>query len=202
MIPVITQEHPGKVQLLQWGLIPHWVKDADQADKVRRGTYNARAESLEKKPSFRKPAENQRCIVIATGFYEWQHVGGQKIPWLIHHREQDLFGMAGIFDKWTDERQNELIDTFSVITTRANPLMEKIHNTKKRMPVILDGPGQESRWLSDEPLVTSRKKLLQPINQKELKAYTVSNKISRSGTNPNDPSVVEQADYPTNGALF
>lgn len=202
LIPVITQEDPGKVQLLQWGLIPHWAKDEAQAEKISRGTYNARAESLNDKPSFKKPVENQRCLVIACAFYEWQHAGRQKIPWLIHHREQEVFGIAGIFDRWRNVQSDVLETTFSVITTRANPLMEKIHNSKKRMPVILGRQGQEDRWLRNEIPGTSREKLLQPISQQELNAYTISKKISHTGADPNDPSVVEQADYHENRTLF
>src|SRR6056297_1453985 len=87
MLPVITSDNPGVVQLMQWGLIPGWTRDQDQAEKIRRGTYNARAETLHEKPSFRDSFNKRHCIIPACGFFEWQHLGERKIPWHIHDRE-------------------------------------------------------------------------------------------------------------------
>jgi len=201
LIPVITQQDPEYVQLFTWGLIPHWARNERQAETIRKGTYNARAESLEDKPSFREPVARQRCLVITSGFYEWQDVSGQKIPWFIHHRDQQLMTMAGIFDTWQATTGKKTIATFSVVTTRANPLMEKIHNTKKRMPVILDQKSGND-WIRDDLTPGEREQLLQPADQATLKAYTISKKISSRETDPDDPDVITPCDYHTDGSLF
>ena len=97
-IPVITSEDTEVIQSLHWGLIPHWVKDQDQADTIRRGTYNARSETVREKPSFRSSIEKNKCLVIANGFYEWKQTSDQKTPYRISIQDNDLFVFAGIWD--------------------------------------------------------------------------------------------------------
>ena len=136
-VPVIAMEDPGRVELMQWGLVPSWTGEREQAELIRKGTYNARAETLHEKPSFKQPLVSGRCLVIARGFFEWQLVNGAKIPWYISLASAKPFVFAGLYDSWRDPESGEVLRTFSIITTRANALMEQIHNTKKRMPVIL-----------------------------------------------------------------
>lgn len=201
LIPVITQSDPGKVSLKQWGLVPAWTRDKAQALKIRSGTCNARAESLDEKPSFRKAAEGQRCLVLATGFFEWQHVPGQKIPWYIRDAKEALFALAGIFDDWTDATTSEQLHTFSIVTTRANSLMEKIHNSKKRMPVILDRNG-EREWISAELDHAEKNHLLRPCEASALKAHTVGKEISKNAADPSDPAIIRPVDHHIDGKLF
>ena len=80
LLPVITQDSPDEIQLMQWGLIPHWTRDAEHASKISRSTYNARSETIHEKASFRLPFKSQRCWVIAHGFFEWQQNNNQKTP--------------------------------------------------------------------------------------------------------------------------
>jgi putative SOS response-associated peptidase YedK len=201
MIPVITQHDPGKIELMQWGLIPAWTRDREQAIKIRSGTCNARAESLGEKPSFRKAADGQRCLVVVDGFFEWQHVAGQKIPWYIREKNHDLFTLAGIFDQWTNPETDQPLHTFSVVTTRANPLMEKIHNTKKRMPVIL-GQADESAWIGADLDNKEKNRLLLPYDAAAMTAYTIGKAISGNTADPNDPEIIQPVDYYTDGTLF
>ncbi len=201
MIPVITQQVPGKVRLMQWGLIPAWAKDMKQAGKIRTGTYNARGESLDDKPSFKKAAAGQRCLVLVNGFFEWQHLAGQKIPWYIQEKRNDLFALAGIYDRWNNPETGQQLQTFSVVTTRANPLMEKIHNSKKRMPVILSS-RDESGWISTALDQETKKRLLQPYNADEMNAYTIGKAISGTGGDPHDPGIIKPVDYHFDGSLF
>lgn len=145
-IPVICQDKPDEIRLYQWGLIPFWVKDKHKADEIRTKTLNAKAETLTEKPSFRHALKQKRCLVLTNGFYEWQTNGNKKIPYFIGLKEQQAFALAGLHDQWTDPSTGELLNTFTIITTRANPMMEIIHNLKKRMPVILS-PDHEKQWL-------------------------------------------------------
>jgi len=145
-LPVICNDDPFIIRVFTWGLIPFWVKDANLARDIRMKTFNAKSESLGEKPSFRNSLSRKRCIVLTSGFYEWHTEGNKKTPYFIGLKDQTGFALAGLYDQWTNRETGEIIDTFTVITTRANPMMEEIHNLKKRMPVILT-PGTEQKWL-------------------------------------------------------
>ncbi len=147
--PVITDKDPDKIHLYQWGLIPFWAKDKS----IRKHTLNARIETLNEKPAFRA-ASQQRCLVISDGFYEWQWLdsaGKKKQKYLISLPDGGLFAFAGIYSEWTDTDSGELIATYSIVTTEAVGIMEKIHNSKHRMPVLLQ-PEMENEWLLGAPL--------------------------------------------------
>ena len=144
-MPAICSDKPSDIRLLTWGLIPSWTKNSDQADIIRYKTFNARAESLETKRSF-SSVKSKRCIIPVKGFYEWQHVGKDKIPWYVSHSGNEVMSIAGIYDDWTETTTGEIFTTFSIITTEANDLMANIHNSGKRMPVILD-KASERKWI-------------------------------------------------------
>lgn len=155
LLPVICSDNPAEIRLYYWGLIPYWIKDASGAREIRMKTFNARSETLADKPSFRSSLNRKRCLVLANGFYEWQTADKNKIPYYIGLIQQPVFAMAGLFDQWSNRETGEVLNTFTVITTRANPMMEVIHNTMKRMPVILSAEN-EQRWLdiSTEPVIS------------------------------------------------
>ncbi len=192
-LPVITNDNTSEIRMLSWGLVPFWIKDTRSAEDIRFKTFNAQAESLHEKPSFRLSIREKRCLVLADGFFEWREFNGNKYPYFIRLTDKSAFGFAGIWDRWENGMNN--LDTFSIITTRANPLLEKIHNTKKRMPVILN-KEDEKRWLSDELNTDEVNSLLVPCDDKDMEAYTVSRLISRRGTEKNIPRVIERFDYP------
>jgi putative SOS response-associated peptidase YedK len=201
LIPVIDQHEPDKVKLSQWGLIPSWVADRDRAEKIRKGTYNARSESLAEKPSFRGPLQKGRCLVIAHGFFEWQLVNGVRVPWYIRLKNNAPFVFAGLCDQWKDPETGSVLHTFTIITTAANPMLEKIHNTKKRMPVILR-PDDERDWITGDPSGKDAQQLLLPLDEKELHAHTVSPVISAQNAVPDDPVLIEPYNFPLPGNLF
>ena len=125
-LPAITSEQPSIIQLLKWGLIPSWTKSIDQANIIRYKTFNARSESIETKPSFSSSFRSKRCIIPVTGFFEWQHIGNEKIPWYIYHSENEVLSIAGIYDDWIENDTGEVFNTFSIVTTEANDLMARI----------------------------------------------------------------------------
>lgn len=145
-VPVICSDRPGEIRVFTWGLIPYWIKDFKNAAEIRTKTFNAKAETLAEKPSFRNSLKRKRCLVPVNGFYEWQTLEKLKIPYYITLRDQPIVALAGLYDQWTNPETGEIHDTFTIITTRANPMMEEIHNLKKRMPVILSA-GNEQSWL-------------------------------------------------------
>lgn len=196
-LPVVLGNENGNsrsVEFLRWGLIPGWVKDIEKAEKIRFQTANARAETIYEKPSFRGPILKGRCIVPVDGFYEWQEVRGRNYPYHIKLKDRGIFGLAGICDSWTHPEDNEVIRTFSIVTTRANPLMERIHNKKKRMPVILDSKDHTT-WLNEGLEKEKIDNLLQPYDDSSMEAFTISPLISRRGVNRNVPEVMEPYDY-------
>jgi putative SOS response-associated peptidase YedK len=201
LIPVIPAADPGRAELMQWGLIPSWVRDSAMADRIRKGTYNARAETVHEKPSFREPFNKGRCLVLAHGFFEWQHIKGEKIPWYIRLKNDAPFAFAGLADTWTDPVTGEVIRTCTIVTTRANPLMEKIHNTQKRMPVILS-PDSEKKWISENLSVSDASQLLLPFDQEQMEAYTVSQAVSNPRTDPADPAIIRPFARPGEETLF
>jgi putative SOS response-associated peptidase YedK len=136
-MPVITNEQPDNIQGFVWGLVPSWVKSQTEAAKIRVRTLNARSDTVFSKPSFRNAIRHKRCIVPADGFYEWREFNGKKYPYYIFLKDKDIFSFAGIWEDWTDRSTGAVLKTYSILTTEANPLLEKIHNTQKRMPVIL-----------------------------------------------------------------
>jgi putative SOS response-associated peptidase YedK len=200
-IPVIAQEDPERVQLMQWGLIPAWSRDLDEAERIRKGTYNARSETLHEKPSFKEALNRGRCLIIARGFFEWQLVNQVKIPWYISLKNMEPFAFAGLCDSWRDPLSGEIFRSFSIITTDANPLMEKIHNTKKRMPVLLN-KEDEMDWILGEPSLLNRKKLLRACNDSDLKAHTVTPRLSSPHADPSDPGLIEPFRHVAPGKLF
>lgn len=156
--PVITHAHPEIIQCFHWGLIPHWAKD----DSIRKNTLNARIETIGEKPAFRNAAKN-RCMILADGFYEWQWLdekGKQKQKYLLTLPEEEAFAFAGLWSAWVDEKTGELLHTYTILTTAANDLMSTIHNSKKRMPVILARDQERSWLLSDAPPVMANDQLL------------------------------------------
>lgn len=143
--PVITNEIPHSISMFNWGLIPPSSTD----ENIKRFTLNARIETIDKKKSF-VDCRNNRCLVIADGFYEWKHIikGGKefKEKYLISLPDNSLFAFAGLFSLWNDPLSGFIKKTFTIITTEADEFMAGIHNVKKRMPVILKAEDEE-KWL-------------------------------------------------------
>ncbi len=125
---------------LHWGLIPHWSKDR----KISHNLINARAETVDKKPAFRNAYQQRRCLVPATGFYEWQKQEQGKQAYLIDRDDQQIFAFAGLWEYW--EHDTETVYSCTIITTAANDLMQPIH---QRMPVIIN-QDDYSLWLDKQ----------------------------------------------------
>lgn len=190
--PVISTERPGEISLMNWGLIPSWIKDQQSAIKFRVNTVNARAETIFEKPAFRKAAAGRHCLVLADGFYEFREMDGKKFPYYIRIRNGRPFALAGLYEFWTDPSTGEMVPGFSVITTDANPLMEMIHNRKKRMPVILNAE-EERDWLKPGNQYSH---LLRPYHEEDMEAWPVSRRITQAGGAKNSPEITEPVDYP------
>ncbi|MDZ7742625.1 MAG: SOS response-associated peptidase [Bacteroidota bacterium] len=179
-LPVITNLEQSKLNYFRWGLIPFWAKDIKIGNKM----INAKAETIDQKPSFKNSFKRKRCLVPGNGFYEWRKEGNEKIPCRIFLKNNELFSFAGIWDTWKDAEGRE-INSFSIITTEPNELMEKIH---RRMPVILHESSEKS-WLNQEdPAIL--KELLKPYPSEKMLAYPVSKAVNSPVNNSEE--VVKQ----------
>jgi putative SOS response-associated peptidase YedK len=178
MVPVIIANSPRRIVRMCWGLIPHWAKD----EKTAYNMMNARVETLTQRPAFRGLLSHNRCLVPASGFYEWQGEGRDKTPYDIHPEGQPYLAFAGLYNVWITPRGEEH-STFTIMTTEADPFMARLHH---RMPVVLDR-DLEDDWL--DPEVTSAREVLGILERSAgvmLDAYPVSRMV-------NKPSVDGQA---------
>lgn len=200
-LPAICSEIPSRIKLLKWGLIPSWTKSIDDANVIRYKTFNARSESIKQKPSFSSSFRLKRCIVPVKGFFEWQHVGIEKIPWYIYHSENEILSIAGIYDDWIENNTGEVFSTFSIITTEANDLMARIHNSGRRMPVILN-KSAEKAWIDLSTSQDDALGLLKPCPSEILKAYTISPLINARSSDRNTPELIKPFNYQTGNLLF
>ena len=193
--PVIPNTIPYRIQEFTWGLIPFWVKTSVDAEKIRVKTMNARADTIFEKPSYRFAIMKRRCLIPADGFYEWRYYKGKNYPYYIHMRDHEVFSLAGIWESWINPENKEQVFTFSIITCEANQLLEKIHNKKKRMPVILP-QNKEKKYLQEDVTMTEIQDLLIPIDDSILDSYTISHRITSQTKNRNDPKTIEPFEYP------
>jgi putative SOS response-associated peptidase YedK len=200
-LPAVCSGDISKIKLLKWGLIPGWTKSQDQANIIRYKTFNARSESIATKPSFSSSFRSKRCIIPVKGFFEWQHLGNEKIPWYIYHTENEVLSLAGLYDDWIESNTGEVLSTFSIVTTEANDLMAVIHNSGKRMPVILN-KSTENRWIDVSISTDEAISLIYPAPSEILKAHTISPLINDRSANRNTPEVIKPYNYSKENLLF
>ncbi len=201
-LPVLfvpQNENKVHVENFTWGLIPSWVSDLSKAQELQKNSLNARSETVFEKPMFHKAWDQNPCIVLASGFFEWEHQNQQKIPNYIYPSSTEILYMAGIYDTWQNSSTGELIYSYSILTTHANQMMEKIHNVKKRMPVILTEENAMN-WLSFDAM--ERQKLCKPCPEEFLKSHTVSMKLNSPKNNRNEAWAIEPAIFANQTTLF
>jgi putative SOS response-associated peptidase YedK len=200
-IPAVCSGIPDKIKLLKWGLIPSWVKSIEDANAIRYKTFNARAESIDKKSSFSSSFRSKRCIIPIKGFFEWQHTGKQKIPWYIYQAENEILSLAGLYEDWVESNTGEVFSTFSIVTTDANDLLAEIHNSAKRMPVIFDN-SSERKWIDRSTSVAEALSLLKPCPSEFLAAHTISPLVNDKSSDRNTPELIRPYNINTGNMLF
>jgi putative SOS response-associated peptidase YedK len=174
-VPTIRQDarQPRRVwAMARWGLIPSWAKDPSIGFK----TINAMSETAADKPAFRDAMGWRRCLIPADGFYEWERLGPRdKQPYNIGLADDGLFAFAGLWERWRDHKANQMLETFTILTTSPNSLVANVHN---RMPVML-GPSDYDHWL--DPGVTNPSRvadLLRPFDAQLMRSYPVSKRVN------------------------
>ena len=172
-IAVVVETERGRVlKSLRWGLVPRWAQDVAIGNKM----INARAETLAEKPSFRSLLKSHRCVIPASGFYEWKAEAGKKTPYYIHRQDDEPFGFAGLWTEWKEKGSDKPpLGTCTIITTAANELMQSIH---QRMPVILPSEAC-AEWLNpDNEESEDLIKLLVPYAWADIEAYPVATTVN------------------------
>lgn len=177
-VPVVRLEHGERTgRLLRWGLIPFFAGGVPP----QYSTINARIESIRSNASFRGPwSRGQRCLVPARGFYEWQaQPDGPKIPWYVCLADQDIFALAGLWDR-SRRAEGTIIESFTLITMPANALLREIHNTQQRMPAILTREARTA-WLGGSP--EEAWAALVPYSEHAMRAWPVSTRVNKPQNN-------------------
>ena len=180
-VAVVLQRDTRVLEAFKWGLVPSWAKDP----KIGNRMINARGETLGEKPAYRNALKRRRCLIPASGFYEWKKAGDQRLPTYIHRRDTRLLALAGLWEEWHPP-EGDPLHSCTIITTSANEFMAGIHH---RMPVIFH-PEQEAAWLDPElQEVDDLVALLQPDPDPDLEAHPVSRQVNRPGFD--DPACIQ-----------
>lgn len=167
---VITADEPGIAQKMHFGLIPFWAADT----KLNISTLNARSEeALEKNTYAPLLSHHKTCLVLADGFYEWDPKSGKSVPWLFKLKEREIFAFAGLWSQWKSKDGSQVYRSFTILTTKANETVGKVHDPKFRMPVIMD-KYSEPFWLSKDVSPTDLIALCRPYADEKMSAYRVS----------------------------
>lgn len=166
--PVVRLDKRGRrrLQPVRWGLVPSWARDRSIASNL----INARAETAGDKPSFREALGRRRCLVPTDGFYEWKKLGNGKQAYHIGPGQGRLLCFAGLWERWMDPESRSPLDTFTILTTTPNGVMEGLHH---RMPVVLT-PETYDRWLDRRYGATEVQDLLKPCADEVLVTWPVS----------------------------
>ncbi len=178
---VISHEHPVRELIYaHWGLVPSWAKDK----KIASRTINARLETAFEKPAYRSAWKRRRCLVPASGYFEWVGLAGSKTPYAIVPQTEPLFALAGLWETWNDKQANETLTTFTIMTTEAAGPVADIHH---RMPLLLD-PQLQQGWLNQD--LNDPQSIAAAVAEAEptaaLSAYPVSTAVNSVRNNRAD----------------
>jgi putative SOS response-associated peptidase YedK len=184
---IVSGDGGSRLVSMRWGLIPSWWK---KSLKDVPATFNARAETVADKPMFRDAFRRQRCIIPASGYYEWRQTQGGKPsgrqPWYISAADGGVLSFAGLWDRWTDPQSGQPLISCTIIVTDANAFTRPIHD---RMPVLLE-PVDVPAWLDGG----GGSGLLRPAAERRLRMWPVSRRVNRAGSGDDDPTLVDQVD--------
>lgn len=194
--PILVMYRVGSdvdTKLMRWGLVPEWVKDPREFPLI----VNARSETLREKASFRSAIKNRRCIVPASGYYEWLRKPEKKIPHYITYQDERPMLFAGLWSTWMGP-DGEEIDTATIITVPANPELEAIHD---RTPALLT-PEQVKDWLDPSVNAEQAQAMLRPIPAGATKAHPVSPRVNSARNEGEDliVPVFEEGEKPEGAA--
>ncbi len=196
LVCALRDRSPKRLEMLRWGLIPPWASGPEIGSRM----INARCETVAQKPSYRRAFRQQRCLILADGFYEWKKEGRERLPFLFRRADRRPFAFAGIWESWTpkekpkepkgaEESQNKAkrrILSASLLTTDANALVEPVH---ERMPVILQDEESQTLWLEGPIAEKGLRALCQPLPVEGWVSHRVDKRVNQAGYE--DPSCMD-----------
>jgi len=189
---IFQKNNKRQLEAMKWGLMPTWKKPLTDMVKLAKSTLNAKAETLRTLPSFRASVKDKRCIIPVNSFFEYKHVDGDKLPYLIHPKEQPFFNLAGLYSHYKNPDNNEWLTTFTIVTEPANVFMSDIHNSAKRMPLMLSNE-LIADWINpDSPSSMVDEILKYACDDSSLLAYRVRRDLIKA---PNDESVLTPINF-------
>jgi putative SOS response-associated peptidase YedK len=169
-VPAIRQHDANReLVMLHWGLIPFWAKD----EKLKYSTINAKAETVHQKPAYREAFKRRRCLIPASGFYEWQQTKDHKQPYNIRMKDTEIFSFAGLWEHWQGP-EGKVIESCTIIVTESNKLIRPIHD---RMPVILPATEYDT-WLDPGTKTETVREMLTPYPASKMELYPVSTAVN------------------------
>lgn len=186
--------------LSEWGLIPSFVVQ-DKADELQNMMLNARSDNIYEKPSFKKSIVSQRCLLVVDGFFEWRHENNKKFLFYIYPKDETVLYLGCIYNSWLNKLTGEVRDKFSIITTEANPLMEYVHNSKKRMPLIISKSAIQT-WINLETSKQAIDKLMILFPESEMNFHAISTDAGNSRKNRNVSEIKNDVSNNENNQLF
>ncbi len=195
-LATLRMESPDRITLNNWGLVANWAKDSKHADMLRKSCLNAKSEDIFETASFRNTIKTKRCLIFLNGFYEWRHLSlKDKYPYFVSVKGQNAFACAGVYETWKDKTTGETRETCAIVTTAANPLMAKIHNSKMRMPVMYT-KAEMYEWI--KPNLTNEQiiALMKPLDENLMDAHTVMKINPKTPALFNVPEVKIEVEYP------
>jgi putative SOS response-associated peptidase YedK len=169
---------------MRWGLIPSWWSKPMKEFKL--ATFNARAETVAEKPMFRSAFKKKRCLIPASGYYEWRNTQEGKQPYYFTRRDGQVMTIAGLWDEWTGIESGKTIKSCSMLITSPNKFVAEIHD---RMPVILEAKDFE-RWERGESKDAAA--LMKPAGEKVMQKWSVSRRVNSSRADGNDATLIEK----------
>jgi putative SOS response-associated peptidase YedK len=184
VMPIVRTSRDGSIAIREsrWGLVPYWAKDLGIGSKA----INARAEGIDEKPMFREAFKRRRCLVPASGYFEWKPEGAATQPYFIRDADRELLMFAGLWESWRETKESDPLYTYTLVTGPPGLVSGSIHD---RAPVILEEDAWES-WLTGEPGAATD--LLKSAQEPRLIFYPVPKAV---GSTKNDaPNLVEPVD--------
>jgi putative SOS response-associated peptidase YedK len=179
---VVEREGKRTLEQMRWGLIPSWWSKS--LKEMRLSTFNARAETVANKPMFRSAFKRSRCVIPASGYYEWQTIPDGKQPYYFTAKDGSILSIAGLWDEWKDKESGQVIKSCTMIITEPNKVAAKVHD---RMPVLLS-EKQFKSWL----LAKAGTEILKPAPDRLLQLWPVSRRVNSSRANGDDATLIDK----------
>ena len=180
---IVERDGERRFEQMRWGLVPSWwskpLKD------LRLATFNARAETVAVKPFYRAAFKRTRCLIPASGYYEWQNTAGGKQPYYFTRRDGQVMTIAGLWDEWTDKATGQPLKSCTMVITEPNKVAAEIHD---RMPVILEAKNFE-QWTTGDAHDAAA--LMKPAGESVLQKWPVSKRVNSSRASDGDSGLID-----------